>query len=319
MLGVNEAQPPEDGLALADWLCVAQQLANGLAASPDGQWLAVASAGDGLWLYPMRVDSGRRASQVIAGEGIWDRSRRVAFDPDSRFVVAANDLGRVRVVPLDGGPVRELDGFNETGANLWALAVSPDGQHIAAGAGNYRADQALMRICDRETGALVQTLDAGDGWRVCRAQFTPDGEYIDEWTHILPLSLACYGKRIYASDKMSNLAILDEDTDEERAEATPDSMSGEFSAEVVLDEGPNRFVAIAYDEFRHASGRSNQVSRVSCEVIQLNRPTRYRKRIFVESTARPMAKSAATPSGGCRAMCSQSLICPTANKAHMPK
>ncbi|MCZ0943371.1 MAG: hypothetical protein OXJ53_09960 [Gammaproteobacteria bacterium] len=35
---------------------------------------------------------------------------------------------------------------------------------------------------------------------------------VDEWTHIMPLSLATYGNRIYASDKMSNLAILDEDS-----------------------------------------------------------------------------------------------------------
>jgi hypothetical protein len=41
-----------------------------------------------------------------------------------------------------------------------------------------------------------------------------DGHYIDEWTHILPLSLATYGNRIYASDKMSSLAILDEDSGE---------------------------------------------------------------------------------------------------------
>jgi len=39
-----------------------------------------------------------------------------------------------------------------------------------------------------------------------------DGHYIDEWTHIMPLSLATYGNRIYASDRMSNLAVLDEDT-----------------------------------------------------------------------------------------------------------
>jgi hypothetical protein len=40
----------------------------------------------------------------------------------------------------------------------------------------------------------------------------PDGKYLDEWTHIAPLSLATYGKRIYASDKMSSLAILDEES-----------------------------------------------------------------------------------------------------------
>ena len=45
-------------------------------------------------------------------------------------------------------------------------------------------------------------------------RFGPKGDYIDEWTHIMPLSIAAYGNRIYASDKMSNLAVLDEDTGE---------------------------------------------------------------------------------------------------------
>ena len=45
-------------------------------------------------------------------------------------------------------------------------------------------------------------------------RLSADGEYIDEWTHIMPLSLASYGGQIYASDKMSNLAILDEETGE---------------------------------------------------------------------------------------------------------
>ena len=54
--------------------------------------------------------------------------------------------------------------------------------------------------------------DPAWGHRIQRLD--PDGQCIDEWTHIMPLSLASYGKRIYASDKMSNLAILDEDSGE---------------------------------------------------------------------------------------------------------
>ena len=43
----------------------------------------------------------------------------------------------------------------------------------------------------------------------------PDGVYLDEWTHIMPLSLAVYGDHLYASDQMSNLAILDVGTGKE--------------------------------------------------------------------------------------------------------
>ena len=36
-----------------------------------------------------------------------------------------------------------------------------------------------------------------------------EGNFLEEWTHITPLSIAVYGDYVYASDKMSNLAILE--------------------------------------------------------------------------------------------------------------
>ena len=42
----------------------------------------------------------------------------------------------------------------------------------------------------------------------------PDANFIDEWTHVMPLSIATYNEHIYASDKMSNLVILDEESGE---------------------------------------------------------------------------------------------------------
>ena len=80
-----------------------------------------------------------------------------------------------------GVPAVELDALN-WGAN-WTMVDEP--------LFRQRVDQAT----------------SGDAWVV-------DGNYIDEWTHVTPLSLASYGTRIYASDKMSNLAILDEDSGE---------------------------------------------------------------------------------------------------------
>ena len=42
-----------------------------------------------------------------------------------------------------------------------------------------------------------------------------EGNFIEEWTHILPLSITVRGDRIYASDKMHDLVVLDALTGEE--------------------------------------------------------------------------------------------------------
>ena len=45
--------------------------------------------------------------------------------------------------------------------------------------------------------------------------FDPHGNYLEEWTHINPLSLAVFGDRIYASHDMGDLLVLDAATGEE--------------------------------------------------------------------------------------------------------
>lgn len=69
--------------------------------------------------------------------------------------------------------------------------------------------------------------------------------------------------------------ILDPDTRDGLADATPDSMTGAFSASVVLDPGPNRFVAIAYDAFRHASPESNVIEISFTTGFRVSMPDRF--------------------------------------------
>ena len=76
-------------------------------------------------------------------------------------------------------------------------------------------------------------------------RLSPQGEYIDEWTHITPLSLATYDNRIYASDKMSDLVIVDEDTGTiiERVEKI-----SVYIHQLAMDKDGDLYVASVYPE-----------------------------------------------------------------------
>ncbi len=130
---------------------------------------------------------------IVVADGYWN-SRLVWFTPQGEFIKSVGGWGR--------GPGQ----FNTP----HALTIDSKGRLLVADlcGGNFH-DYMTVRgqIAEHRTkptpGCVhrIQRLDA-------------DGNYIDEWTHVTPLSLATYGRRIYASDKMSNLVVLDEDTGE---------------------------------------------------------------------------------------------------------
>jgi hypothetical protein len=130
---------------------------------------------------------------IVVADGYWN-SRLVWFTPDGEYIKSIGGWGR--------GPAE----FNTP----HAIAQDSKGRLLVADlcGGNFHDYMTKPgQIEPRRTQAdpdcvhRIQRLDA-------------DGAYIDEWTHIIPLSIATYGDKIYASDKMSNLAILDEDTGE---------------------------------------------------------------------------------------------------------
>jgi peptidylamidoglycolate lyase len=124
---------------------------------------------------------------IVVADGYWN-SRLVFFTPEGEFIKSVGKWGR--------GPAE----FNTP----HALAEDSEGRLLVADlvGGNLHAYMTVPgQIADHRNHPdpdgehRIQILD-------------PDGNYIDEWTHIMPLSIATYGEHIYASDKMSNLAIL---------------------------------------------------------------------------------------------------------------
>lgn len=128
---------------------------------------------------------------IVVADGYWN-SRLVFFTAEGEFIRSVGQWGR--------GPGEFCTPH--------ALAQDSQGRLLVADlcGGNFHAYMTVPgQIAPHRSVPIpgcqhrIQRLDT-------------EGNYIDEWTHITPLSLASYGKRIYASDRMSNLAILDEDT-----------------------------------------------------------------------------------------------------------
>jgi len=125
---------------------------------------------------------------IVVADGYWN-SRLVWFTADGEFIKSVGGWGR--------GPAE----FNTP----HALAQDAQGRLIVADlcGGNFHDYMTVPgQMAEHGTKAdpacahRIQILDA-------------DGNYIDEWTHIMPLSVAVYGEHVYASDKMSNLAITE--------------------------------------------------------------------------------------------------------------
>lgn len=130
---------------------------------------------------------------IVVSDGYWN-SRLVWFTAEGRFIRSVGTWGR------DPGQ------FNTP----HAITQDSKGRILVAdlAGGNFHDYMTVPGQISEE-----RTIPA-EKPRHRIQRLTPDGDYIDEWTHIMPLSLATYGDKIYASDKMSNLAVLDEETGE---------------------------------------------------------------------------------------------------------
>ena len=130
---------------------------------------------------------------IVVADGYWN-SRLVWFTAEGEFIRSVGGWGR--------GPAE----FNTP----HAIAQAADGRIFVADlvGGNLHSYMTVP-------GQIAEHRNHPDPDGEHRIQILdPDGAYLGEWKHILPLSLAVYGDHLYASDKMSNLAVVDVDSGE---------------------------------------------------------------------------------------------------------
>jgi WD40 repeat protein/DNA-binding winged helix-turn-helix (wHTH) protein len=142
-----------------------------LAFTPDGTRLVSTSEDGSVRVWPLRGRFGERSRILYQAEGVFSAATSLAVAPDGSFVAVGNPRADVTVLPVDGGPARDLIGFTDV---IWSLVIGPLGRQVAAGSGRYMREEATVRVWDLESGG-VRILDAGDGEQICNLRFTADG------------------------------------------------------------------------------------------------------------------------------------------------
>lgn len=128
---------------------------------PDGEWIASRSVGS-LRLWPLSGARGEEPRLLLERSG-WG----LAVSPDGQYLAVGSDEVTV-VVPVAGGPTRELAGV----AHLGTLDFDPTGRWLVGAGGN------AVRVWDLHSNE-VRALDVEeDGRHFSIAEFTQDGRVL---------------------------------------------------------------------------------------------------------------------------------------------
>lgn len=133
---------------------------------------------------------------IVVSDGYWN-SRLVFYTPEGKFIKSVGKWGRG---PGEFNSVHAL--AQDSSGRLLVVDFCSGRLHAYMTVPGQIADERTGRGEGGECTSRIQILDS-------------DGNYLEEWTHVAPLSLAVYGDRIYASDMMNSLAILDAKTGKE--------------------------------------------------------------------------------------------------------
>ncbi len=125
---------------------------------------------------------------VVVTDGYWN-SRLIWFTPQGKYI-------------------KEIGGWGNAPGQFnspHAVACLPDDRIMVV---DFRGG-ALHAYMTLE-GQIAEHRKHPDPDRKSRIQiFDAEGNFLEEWTHLKPLSVAVYGERIYASDNMHDLLVLD--------------------------------------------------------------------------------------------------------------
>jgi WD40 repeat protein len=123
-----------------------------VAASPDGQLIAIAGASETGHTVQLWKADGSSVATLDEGEGGASAASCVAWSPDSSLLAAGYRTGEVRLWDRDGNVVRLYQGTDP----VLSLAWSPDGALLATGAIRFPAQAAAS-----ETPGTAESAAAG--------------------------------------------------------------------------------------------------------------------------------------------------------------
>jgi WD40 repeat protein/tRNA A-37 threonylcarbamoyl transferase component Bud32 len=121
----------------------------------DGAYLVAVAGGGELRAWPLSAESATAFRVLAKVESFFGPGAPIiAASPTGGEIVVAATRGQVRVVPVNGGVPRELDGFPREGGFSGGVAYSPDGRRVGAALGWGPAKEKRIHVWDLQTGAL---------------------------------------------------------------------------------------------------------------------------------------------------------------------
>ncbi|MGH9335625.1 MAG: WD40 repeat domain-containing protein, partial [Vicinamibacteria bacterium] len=139
-----------------------EDVVTAVAFTPDGETLLSVAWDNTLRAWPIRGDGAERNRVLLR---IPMLQSVLDVDSTGKHAVVSGTKGRVVVVPLAGGPARELFGFSDR-VLIGAVRFSPDGMRVAAGPNMGPAEEKVIRIWELdsdEVRVLGPVPDAGEG------------------------------------------------------------------------------------------------------------------------------------------------------------
>ncbi|MBI1913169.1 MAG: hypothetical protein HYS12_00165 [Planctomycetes bacterium] len=155
-----------------------------LAYSPDGAKVAV--AGEGVQVWDLRLR--KKLHDFQYPETVVGRGERVVFSPDGKLLAAGFSHGQPFGKPVIDEPpsavvrVWDLNSGKEllalTGPrNANAIAISPDGELLAAGGEERGGNRGVVHLWNLRTGHLIRSWKADPYLLFCLA-FSPGGKLL---------------------------------------------------------------------------------------------------------------------------------------------
>ena len=116
--------------------------------SPDGRWVTFSANADGsMQIHRVSVTGGDEQALTTGG----GRKRHLFYSPDGRWLYVQPDYKNIHRMPADGGPLRPVTHFPESGLFIEEPTISPDGRWLVYSKGGGGSSLWMLTLGPEST------------------------------------------------------------------------------------------------------------------------------------------------------------------------